>query len=168
MTALATIALDEYRRRKASVDTAVHARGFAREEGERLLRCWLAIALSAGAKPSECGPEVDRWQGRLADHYARFLLLEELPPRRIWQGELTRARDAAARKARLAPTDAALGTRHHALDSLCIHLGCDSEFGAPSNAGRSASAELGSAAGAATGSRPLAAATKEQLGRNAA
>lgn len=127
MTALAPIAIDEYRRRKASVDTAVHAHRFARDEGERLLRCWLAIALTAGAKPSECGPEVDRWQGRLADHYARFLLLEELPGRAIWLGELTRARDAAARKARLNPTDAALSARHHGLDCLCIYLGGEPE-----------------------------------------
>lgn len=123
MTALAPIALEEYHHRKASVDAAIAHSGFARQEGERLLRCWLAIALTAGAKPSECGPEVDRWQGSLADHYARFLLLEDLPPRDQWLGELTRARDAAARKARNHPTDIELGTRHHALDSLCIYLG---------------------------------------------
>lgn len=127
MTLLPPVALDEYRRRKASVDSAVHARKFARAEGERLLRCWLAIALTAGAKPCDCGPEVDRWKGRIADHYARFLLLEELPPRDIWLGELTRARDAAARKARLNPTDTALSARHHGLDCLCIYLGGEPE-----------------------------------------
>lgn len=127
MTVLARLALQEYRQRKSSVDAAAHAGGFAREEGERLLRCWLAIALTVGAKPSDFGPEVDRWQGRIADHYARFLLLEALPPRRQWLAELTRARNAAAMKARAQPTDIDRSARHHGLDCLCIYLGGEPE-----------------------------------------
>lgn len=127
MSFLANIALAEFQQRKASIDAAVRVNRFDRDEGERLLACWLSIALAAGARPGECGPEVDRWQGKLADQYARFILLHDGPPRADWQAELTRARDAAAKKARAHPTDDQLGARHHNLDSLCIYLGCASE-----------------------------------------
>ncbi|MBX7459526.1 hypothetical protein [Qipengyuania huizhouensis] len=138
MSALARLAADEYRRRKASVDAAVADRRFDRAEGEKLLRCWLSIALTAGARPADCDALLGYWQEerKLTDVYARYILLEQGPKRKVWQAELTRARDAAGGKARAAAEDIGwedrrtldLSLRHHALDSLAIYLGCPSEF----------------------------------------
>lgn len=137
MTALAPLALAELHQRKASVDSAVAAGIYPRDQGERLLRCWLSIALAAGADPCDCSALLGMWaeeHGFDARH-ARLVLLDEGPPREQWLAELARARDAAGNKARRAscsaavgrketgPTDMQLSARHHALDSLCIYLG---------------------------------------------
>lgn len=125
MTALAPLALAELHQRKASVDSAVAAGIYPRDQGERLLRCWLSIALAAGADPGDCSALLGMWaeeHGFDARH-ARIVLLDEGPPREQWLAELARARDAAGTKARAHPTDMQLSARHHALDSLCIYLG---------------------------------------------
>lgn len=125
MTALAPLALAELHQRKASVDSAVAAGIYPRDQGERLLRCWLSIALAAGAEPADCSALLGMWteeHGFDARH-ARIVLLDEGPPREQWLAELARARDAAGTKARAHPTDMQLSARHHALDSLCIYLG---------------------------------------------
>ena len=162
MTALSNLALGEFHQRKASIDAAVRANRYSRQDGERSLACWLAIALAAGVRPGECTAILADWQ---ADHgyddaTARAVLLSGGPPREEWSAELTRARDRAASKARQHPTDDRLNARHWQLESLCIYLGCPPE--ASSDAGREASASLGFAAGAATGGRPLAAATENE------
>jgi len=125
VTALARLALAELHQRKASVDSAVAAGFYPREQGERLLRCWLSIALAAGARPGDCSTLVGMWveETGLDDRHARVVLLDEGPPRGTWLAELARARDAAGTKARAHPTDMKLSLRHHALDSLCIYLG---------------------------------------------
>lgn len=129
MSFLANIALAEFQQRKASIDAAVRVNRFDRDEGERLLACWLSIALAAGARPGECSTLLADWQREkgLGDAQARSMLLALGPDRADWTAELTRARDAAAKKARAHPTDDQLGARHHNLDSLCIYLGCVSE-----------------------------------------
>ena len=138
MTILARLAADEYRRRKASVDAAVAERRYDRGQGEQLLRVWLSIALTTGARPADCDALLGYWQEerKLTDVYARHILLEQGPKRTVWQGELTRARNAAGTKARNAAIELGwedrrtldLSARHHALDSLAIHLGCPPEF----------------------------------------
>lgn len=156
MTALSRLALAELHQRKASVDSAVAAGFYAREQGERLLRCWLSIALAAGARPGDCSALVGMWveDAGLDDRHARIVLLDEGPPRRTWLAELARARDAAGAKARAAscstavgqkephPTDMKLSLRHHALDSLCIYLG-----GPPEAPAQKASASCSKAVG---------------------
>ena len=153
MTILARLAADEYRRRKASVDAAVAEGRFDRGQGEKLLRVWLSIALTTGARPADCDALLGYWQEerKLSDVYARHILLEQGPRRTVWQAELTRARNAAGTKARNAAQELGgegsednpassseavgrkqraldLSLRHHALDSLAIHLGCPPEF----------------------------------------
>ena len=138
MNILARLAADEYRRRKASVDAAVAEGRFDRGQGEKLLRVWLSIALTTGARPADCDALLGYWQEerKLSDVYARHILLEQGPRRTVWQAELTRARNAAGIKARNAAQELGweerrtldLSLRHHALDSLAIHLGCPPEF----------------------------------------
>lgn len=125
MTALARLALAELHQRKASVDAAVNAGTYPREKGEQLLRCWLSIALAAGARPGECSSLLGMWaeDAGLDERHARLVLLDDGPPCTAWLGELARARDAAGGNARTHPTDLKLSLRHHALDSLCIYLG---------------------------------------------
>lgn len=125
MTALANLALAELHQRKASVDSAVAAGFYPREKGERLLRCWLSIALAAGAEPGDCSALLGMWAEEIGldAKHARIVLLDEGPARSEWLAELARARDAAGAKARSHPTDMQLSVRHHALDSLCIYLG---------------------------------------------
>ena len=135
---MARLAADEYRRRKASVDAAVAEGRFDRGQGEKLLRVWLSIALTTGARPADCDALLGYWQEerKLSDVYARHILLEQGPRRGVWQAELTRARNAAGAKARAAAQELGwkegktldLSLRHHALDSLAIHLGCPPEF----------------------------------------
>lgn len=129
MTALANIALAELHQRKASVDSAVATGRYPRNKGERLIRCWLSIALAAGARPGECSALLGVWAEEvgLDDRHASIVLLDEGPPRAEWIAELARARDAAGEKARAHPTDHKLSLRHHALDSLCIYLGGPAE-----------------------------------------
>ena len=133
MTTLADLALAEFHQRQASIDAAVHANRYARADGEKKLACWLAIALSAGARPGECTAILADWQADRGhdDATARAVLLSGGPPKAEWSLELTRARDAAARKARAHPTDDRLCARHWQLESLCIYLGCEAEFVTP-------------------------------------
>ena len=129
MSPLASIGLEEFRRRKASVDRAVAARRYRREDGEQLLTRWATIALAAGAAPREISAVHEAWQedAGLSDVYARHILLEQGPSHAEYIAELARARDAAGEKARANPAEHDLSVRHHALDSLCIYLGGPSE-----------------------------------------
>ena len=130
MTALANVALAELHQRTASTHAAVHAGRMRRVDGERFLRCWLSIALAAGARPGECSALLGNWveETALDERHARIVLLDNGPPKTEWLAELTRARDHAGGKARARHTDMTLSVRHHALDSLCIYLGGPSEM----------------------------------------
>ncbi|MBX7496794.1 hypothetical protein K3172_13085 [Qipengyuania sp. 6B39] len=129
MSYLTRIALAELHQRKASVDEAVRMRRFDREAGERLLACWLSIALAAGAAPRECFALVEHWQedNEYSDSAARAVLLSDGPRRHEYLAELARARNLAAGKARANPTNRALQTRHADLECLAILLGAPSE-----------------------------------------
>lgn len=132
MTALANVALAEFHQRTASTHAAVHAGRMRRVDGERFLRCWLSIALAAGARPGECSALLGNWveETELDERHARIVLLNNGPPKTEWLSELARARDHAGGKDRSArdqwgesdPRTLPLSTRHHALDSLCIAL----------------------------------------------
>lgn len=150
MTTLARLALAELHQRKASVDAAVNAGTYPREKGEQLLRCWLSIALAAGARPGECSSLLGMWaeDAGLDDRHARLVLLDDGPPRTEWLAELARARDAAGSKARANPTDMKLSLRHHALDSLCIYLG-----GRPEHAQKQDALTVGETSGADNGDK---------------
>ncbi|WP_375290378.1 hypothetical protein [Qipengyuania sp.] len=120
MTSCATVAAQEYRRRKASIDAAVAAGRFARVDGERVLANWLAIALSAGATPEQCGGAPHAWQQEigLADIFARHVLLQEGPAAHVWHAELARARDKAREKLHARPGDADAIRRYLTLQNL--------------------------------------------------
>ena len=138
MSALASIALVEFNRRKASIDAAVNAGRFPRERGEALLACWLTIGLLCGAPPSAFGSMAQRWlaQERMPENVAARWLIEDGPIQSQWQAELERARNEAGRKARARHGDAALSERWRCLDALAIYLGCADEPGADASAGR--------------------------------
>ena len=129
MSPLANLAAAEFLRRKASIDQAVAANRYPRAQGERVLANWLAIALSAGARPAQCGPLLEHWQAerQINDCTARHILLEQGPPSAQWQAELARARDTAAAKARAHPTNRQTQERHLAMECLAIHLGLPAE-----------------------------------------
>lgn len=145
MTVLAPLALAELHQRKASVDSAVAAGFYPRDKAERLLRCWLSIALAAGADPGDCSALLGIWaeEHGFDSRLARIVLLDDGPPREEWLAELARARDAAGNKARAHPTDLKLSARHHALDSLCIYLGGPSEMQSAQRDQSSRSAAVG-------------------------
>lgn len=126
---LATLAVAEFHRRKASIDEAVAAHRFPRAQGEANLRLWLAIALTAGARPRDCGALFEHWQEECeySDAIARVILLEDGPSREEWHAELARARDAASSKARARPTDRSAQERSLTLQCLAIALGVSAE-----------------------------------------
>lgn len=124
MNALARLAALEFAQRKQAVDEAVATRRYHRDQGERLLRLWLAIACAAGAAPRELTPLLADWQEETGhgDALARHILLDQGPSRDQWLAELRRARDTALAKHRANPADASIRDRHLALSTLTICL----------------------------------------------
>lgn len=130
MTApLASLAIQEFERRKASVDQAVARHAWSRADGEAMLANWAAIAMACGAAPREVSAIHEAWQEDmgLTDVYARMILLEEGPSHATYTAELARARAAAGEKARANPTNTQLQARHLGLDCLAIYLGLPAE-----------------------------------------
>lgn len=115
---IATIAAQEFHRRREALAKAVRAGTISPEAANDNARLWLAIAGKAGADLPEIAVPCIWPEGRIAR-----LEWFELAERAEILAELARARDAALRKACAEPQNLAALQRGWDLQCLAIHLG---------------------------------------------
>lgn len=115
---IATIAAQEFTRRRAALEQAHAAGTISAEAANDNARLWLAIAGKAGADLPELAVPCIWPEGKVAR-----MEWFELAERAEFLAELARARDAALRKACEHPADLAALQRGWDLQCLAIALG---------------------------------------------
>ena len=127
MTTLAKLAQIEWDQRLAFARQRVREGRWTALEADARLFPWLAIALRAGAEPTEAADLVAAVREE-PDHpiqgEARFIAATRLCPTADMRAELTRARDRALAKAIAEPANRQACERSAALQFIACYLGC--------------------------------------------
>lgn len=118
ISSIPTFAAEEFNRRADFARAAVRKGTWSRQDAYQKLAPWLAMALRCGSDVDDLnliGGDNDQLHRALADRrvksttgrelctdgQARWFVAEDICPRRVWVAELTKARDAAIRAARV-------------------------------------------------------------------
>jgi hypothetical protein len=129
----AAFALAEYDRRREKLVLALADRTITPDRARHQQRCWLAIAILAGAEPADASAELE-YQRRASPHdprAARAFAADHCAPRPAWSAELTRAAVVALRAADAPGARPETLTRARHLRRLREHLGVTDPIPAP-------------------------------------